>query len=334
MPRVPRVLLLEEGEKLLLGIGLRHDPVLDVRPVEARDEVLRVRHTEPAGDLLVRGVRRGRRQRDARHVRPALAEHGQRQIVGAEVVAPLGDAVRLVDREDGDLAPGQQGERGVQPQPLGRQVEDVELAREELRLHRAALVEVLRGVHEAGPDAEGPQGVDLVLHEGDQGGDDDAGAPPDQGRDLVAEGLSAAGRHEHDRVAARHHMLDDRALLAAERLVPEDAVQCPARLALAARVGAGAGHRPGGLVHAHAQCSVPRGSAEGPLARPCPVLLSSPSTIGGANDNAGRSVDNRPSGAAVAHTAGPPARAAATARRPPPGSPDPGSTAGPGPAPG
>lgn len=232
MPAVPRVLLLQEGEQLLLRVGLPHDAVLDVRPVEAGHEVLGLGHTEPLGDLLVRGLGRRGRQRDTGHVGPALTEHGQGQVVGAEVVAPLGDAVGLVDGEDGDLTPGEQGERRVEAQPLGGEVQQVELTGDELCLHRASLVEVLRGVHEAGTDTEGAQGVHLVLHEGDQRGDHDAGARPDQGGDLVAEGLSATGGHEDDRVAAPDDVLDHRALLAAERLVPEDLVQRLLRSAL------------------------------------------------------------------------------------------------------
>ncbi|MGC0330184.1 hypothetical protein RKD23_003174 [Streptomyces sp. SAI-170] len=136
---------------------------------------------------LVRRPGGRRRERDARHVRPALTEQGQGEIVGAEVVAPLGHAVCLVDREDRDLAAGEQVEGGVQAQPLRRQVEQVQLARQELGLHRPALVEVLRGVHEAGPHAQRTQCVHLVLHQRDQRGDDDTCAGSDQGGDLVAQ---------------------------------------------------------------------------------------------------------------------------------------------------
>lgn len=224
------MLLAQEGEELLARVGLRHDPVLDVGPVEAGHEVPGVRHAQPLGDLPVRGVRGGRGEGDAGHVRPPLPQHGQGEVVGPEVVAPLGDAVRLVDGEDGDLAAREEVQAAVQAQPLRGQVEQVELAGEELRLDRPPLVEVLRGVHEPGPHAERPQRVDLVLHQRDQRGDDHTRTGPDQGRDLVAQRLAAAGRHEHDRVAAGDHMVDDRLLLAAEGLVAEDPVQRSQRL--------------------------------------------------------------------------------------------------------
>jgi len=66
------------------------------------------------------------------------------------------------------------------------------------------------------------QRVDLVLHQRDQRGYHDADARPQQCRDLVTHRLAAAGRHQHDRVAARNNVLDDLELLAAEAVEPED----------------------------------------------------------------------------------------------------------------
>ncbi len=245
--RVARVLLAQERQQLLLGVGFRDDPVLDVGPVEARLEVARMRHGQALGDLLVRRVCGRGRQRDARDVRPALAEQRESQVVGAEVVTPLGHAVRLVDREDGDLRPRQQVQRAVQAQPLRGQVEQVQLARQQLGLDHAALVEVLRGVHEAGAHAQRAQRVHLVLHQGDERRDDHACTRSDQGRNLIAERLAATRRHQDDGVTARHHVLDDRFLLAAEGVVPEDPVergQCLALPQLLRRVRFGHHTRP------------------------------------------------------------------------------------------
>jgi hypothetical protein len=83
----------------------------------------------------------------------------------------------------------------------------------------------LRGVEECGADADRGQRVHLVLHERDEWRNDDSGAGPYQRRDLVAEGLASAGRHENERVAATDDLLDDVGLLLAERVVPEDAVK-------------------------------------------------------------------------------------------------------------
>src|SRR5699024_2555744 len=45
------------------------------------------------------------------------------------------------------------------------------------------------------------------------------------GRDLVAQGLPAAGGHEHDRVSAAHDLVDDGRLLTPELLIAEDIVE-------------------------------------------------------------------------------------------------------------
>ena len=131
----------------------------------------------------------------------------------------------------------EQPQRRLDPQPLGREVEQVELAREERRLDGAALERVLRGVEEPGAHAQRGQRVDLILHQRDQRRDDDADAGPDQRGDLVAERLAAAGRHEHERVAAGDDVLDDLGLLAAERVVAEDALENVARMRLSCRAG-------------------------------------------------------------------------------------------------
>jgi hypothetical protein len=70
-------------------VDLRLDAVLDVGPVEARDEVLRLRQLQPLGDLAVRRARGGGRERHARHAREALGEVAEGEVVRAEVVPPL-----------------------------------------------------------------------------------------------------------------------------------------------------------------------------------------------------------------------------------------------------
>ena len=163
-------------------------------------------------------------------------QHRQAQVVGPEVVTPLGHAVRLIDGEQRHRAAVEQPQGGLGPQPLRRQVEQVELAVQEGVLDPAALVGILRGVEEAGPHAEHGQRVHLVLHERDQRRDDHAGALAHQRGDLVAQRLAAAGRHQRDRVAAGADMLDDLLLLAAEGVVTEHAVQhLGRRVALGAR---------------------------------------------------------------------------------------------------
>ena len=77
------------------------------------------------------------------------------QIFGAEVVAPLRHAVRLVDREQRESAARQQLEEARRQQPLGRDVEQVELARRAAPARRArGAADVERRVEERGAHAE------------------------------------------------------------------------------------------------------------------------------------------------------------------------------------
>ena len=225
MPGFARVLRAQQVQQLPARLVLQHDPVGDVWPVEAGDEVARATQVEPGGDLGPGGVGRRRGQGDPRHVRPPLVQRGQFEVIGPEVVPPLGHAVRLVDREQRDPAAIEQPHRRFGPQPLRRQVEQVQLAGQERRLDPPPLARLLGRVEEPGPHALRGQRVHLVLHQRDERGDDHAGAVPDERRDLVAQRLAAAGRHEHERVPAAGNVVDDLPLPAPERLVPEHAPQ-------------------------------------------------------------------------------------------------------------
>ena len=169
-----------------------------------------------ADDLLARALVGRGRERDARHVRKALGEHLELAILGAEVVSPLRDAVRLVDGEQRQLGAGQQRQRAILQQPLGRDVEDVETTGGDAVLERRLLAIVERRVEKGGLDAGLRQRLDLILHERDQRRDDDAGAGAHERGDLVAQRLAAAGRHQRQRVATGDHRRDDVRLVRAE----------------------------------------------------------------------------------------------------------------------
>ncbi len=223
--RVTRMFLPQQPEQLPPRLVLRLDPILDVGPVEARHELPGLAERQSGGDLRAGLLGRGGGHRDPGHRGPALVQHGQGQVVGAEIVAPLGHAVCLVDGEQRHRAAVEQPEGRLGPQSFRRQVEQVEFAVQERVLDPAALVGILGRVEEACPHAEHGQRVNLVLHERDQRRDDHARALAHQRGDLVAQRLTAAGRHQGDSVAAAADVLDDLLLLAAEGVVAEHAVQ-------------------------------------------------------------------------------------------------------------
>ena len=110
-------------------------------------------------------------------------------------------------------------------QPLGCDVQQIELAGFERALGVARLERVLRRVEERRAHTELAQRADLVLHQRDQRRDDDRRALAQQRRHLVAQRLAAAGRHQHQRIAATRDMGDDFALRTAKRLVAEGGAQ-------------------------------------------------------------------------------------------------------------
>ncbi|MCY1215266.1 hypothetical protein D9M72_271080 [compost metagenome] len=212
-------------QQLLAHLVLFDDAVADVGAVEAGNEVAGVVQRQALGDFAA-GVRGGgRRERDARHVGPALVQHRQAQVFRPEVMAPLGHAVGFVDGEQRDAAAFQQLQAAVGQQAFGGHVEQVQFAGQESLFDVAGHPPLLRGIQEGRAHAQFGQGVDLVLHQRDQRGHDDAGAFADQRRDLVTERLAAAGGHEDQRVAAVDHLFDNGLLVAAEGFVTEDALQ-------------------------------------------------------------------------------------------------------------
>ena len=80
------------------------------------------------GDVAAGRTVGGRRQRPQRNIGEALLEDPERLVVAAEIVAPLRDAMRLVDREQRDTAAPQHVQAARHVQPFGRHVQQIERA--------------------------------------------------------------------------------------------------------------------------------------------------------------------------------------------------------------
>ena len=179
-PGVLLVLAAQETQQLLPGVLLLGDAVLDVGAVEAADEVAGLAQAQ-ALDNLGAGIGiGGRGQGDAGHMGKLFLQHRQLQIVHAEVVSPLRHAVSLVDGEQGDVEAVQQIQCGGLVQPFWSHIKKVESPGAQGLQHRPLLVCAQGGIQKAGAHAQFTQRVDLVLHEGDQGRDDDADAGAQQ----------------------------------------------------------------------------------------------------------------------------------------------------------
>jgi hypothetical protein len=69
------------------------------------------------------------------------------------------------------------------------------------------------------------QGVHLILHEGDERGDNDGEAGPDEGGELEAEGFAAAGGQDGHNIPAGEGIADDLLLERPEGTETEDLFQ-------------------------------------------------------------------------------------------------------------
>ena len=188
-----------------------------VRAVEAGHDRVALLDAEAGtdvGDDRGRG-RRGQREHafGAELARP----RGELQVVGAEVVAPLRDAVRLVDGEQRDLRLAELGEEALVVEALGRDVEELQAAVSQPLRDGANVGCVEARVEPRGVDALQREQVDLVLHQRDQRGDDDGDAVEEQRGQLVAEALPRAGREDRERGASCEERVDHVLLAGPER---------------------------------------------------------------------------------------------------------------------
>ena len=216
------------GEHLAQPVGARLDAVDQVRPIDAPDEHERLPQPQLADD--VGAHLRGRRRRVGVNggLREQLLQDTKLAVFRPEVVPPLADAVGLIDREEGRPGLAQPLREAGHHEPLGGDVEQRDAAHRQLALDGRALLPRLAAVEVRGGHARLAERVHLVLHQRDQGRDDDGEAPEVRGGRLVAERLAAA-RGQHDHAVAP---VEDRAhRLFLQRQEPPVAPDPPERLA-------------------------------------------------------------------------------------------------------
>ena len=291
----------QPGEALL-GRAQPHHPEPQRLAVERAPQRQRVGAEllgDVVGDPLVGGGGGGQ-HRDP--VGQVVEEGADPAVVGPEVVAPVGDAVGLVDDQQaaGRGQPGQHlvAEAGV-VEPLGAHQQDVDLTGTDLVLDRLPLLDV-GGVDGDRADAGPLGGGDLVAHQRQQRRHDDrrAAAPgtQQQRRDEVDRRLAPSGPLHHQRAAPVDDQgLDRGPLVVVERDVVASDERAQMRLGLLSYVARGAHraclpawsdsatgsgfphHRPTPgrqyAVSAHVDCSVTARSLRATCSRPTRVTV-------------------------------------------------------------
>ena len=127
----------------------------------------------------------------------------------------------FIDGEEGDFGAAEAIDEGVAGEAFWGDVEDFELAVEEVGVELLGLFGGERGIESGGGDAFGAEGIDLIFHEGDQRGDDEGGAIEEEGWELVAEGFAGAGGEESESGLVIEEGGDDFELTVAELGVAE-----------------------------------------------------------------------------------------------------------------
>ena len=208
-------------QRVFLGAHL----VEEVGPVEARLEDVGIEDAQVFLDVVLDFRRRRRRQRDDRELTNTLDDGLQAPVFRTEVMPPFGDAVGFVDGEE--TQPDGAQEIGVlflvqgfrsNVQKLGSARGHGLLDMEHLVLAQGAVQE-MRDVRVVGV---APDGVHLVLHQGDERADDNGRALLEQGRKLVAQGLATPGGHDDEDVAPFHQARHDFLLLPLELVEAEE----------------------------------------------------------------------------------------------------------------
>ena len=215
-------MLLQPFGELAGRIRLRPHREKQIRPVETAHEHAGFSMKQALDDIPARRRVGSRRHRDRLGTSQGLGDFAQAQVLGAEIVAPLRDAMGLVDREQIDREPAQHFQRVVARQALGRDIEQTQRAIFQRAEDSLTFDRFGRRIQRRRGDAELPELGDLVAHQGDQRRDDQRQAFARQRRKLEAERFAAAGRHDREHVLAPEHRAQNFLLAGAKAGKAED----------------------------------------------------------------------------------------------------------------
>ena len=214
-----------EGLLVFGGVASLHAE-LQVRTVETGDEyALRGRlgsrgefKSQLLDDILARDAVGRSRQCHHGRLRELLFQQPELSIFRAEVVSPLADAVGFIDGKQGNIHVLEQPVH-LSQQLFRRDVQQFQFTLIALAANHGVRIEIVAAIQGFGCDTVGFKGFHLILHQTDERRNHDSRSRHGDGRNLVADALSATGRHEHEGIVASHHPLNDFLLLRTKSLV-------------------------------------------------------------------------------------------------------------------
>ena len=169
--------------------------IVDVGTIKPTTVATRPRKVEDAQDIVACLCIGGCGQSNQRDLRETPTQTAKCGVLGSKVMPPLRDTMGLVDCKQGDSHLRQPIEEVLVAQTLRTDIQQIKLTRMQPGQNLPRAIRVLTGVITSSSDTIGPQGIDLVLHQGDQRRDYDANARPMQRGDLIAQRFAATCRH-------------------------------------------------------------------------------------------------------------------------------------------
>ena len=137
-------------------------------------------------------------------------------------MAPLRDAMRLIDGDQRRLSLGQHLAEARNSQPLRRNEEELQRPREVIHAGLPRLSPVEAGVNSRYAQSQRRELGRLVFHQSDQRRDDQRRSSQCNRGQLVAERLAKAGRHDQNQVAPVDRCPADCLLICPEARKAED----------------------------------------------------------------------------------------------------------------
>ena len=198
------LLFLEEAQKRQITISLAAHLKIEIRPIKARRHGIRVFKLQQAHD--VRFDRLRCRRGECAHARPfgQTPDKGRDiQIARAKILSPLADAVRLIDHHLRNIRLHGKIQKAARQQPFRRNIDDLvhTLPGIVQRAHILSLRE--RGIEIRRTHAVLQKSADLIAHERNKRRDDQRDPRQHQRRNLIAQRLTRARRHDGHHIAAR-----------------------------------------------------------------------------------------------------------------------------------
>src|SRR5229473_8000586 len=200
--------------------------VSQISAAKTRDVFVRIAQAKLLDDVVPDALRGAGGESSDGTIRKKFAEAAELPILRPEVVAPFGDAMRLVDGEERNRHASKPRGRAIQGDTLGRKVEQPIVTLACAAKDGAPLLSRKRTIQETSGDSHLLELRHLVLHQRDQRGDHHhRSLRVEHCGQLVAERFAPASGHDDASIASCRDTPDDVLLARAERFVAPVAMQ-------------------------------------------------------------------------------------------------------------